>query len=180
MSRLTTLTAAAALIGALAAAGTAVAQGGPRPGDGPGSEHGFGPGMGRGLDFTAIDSDGGGTLSREELAVFAVARIGTADADGNGTLERAEIVAIFPDTGGGLFQPFAQPRGERFADRLLERMDATEAGAVAVADLAERHVNAVLARLDSDHDGAISQEEAEDGPRRGWREGRGGRERHRN
>jgi Ca2+-binding EF-hand superfamily protein len=176
MPRFTALWASAILAGAIAAAGTASAQ--DRPEHGHGGREGPGPWAGAGLDFAAIDSDGNGSLSRDELTVFAVARISTVDTDGNGTLERAEIVAIFPDAGSGFFRPFAQPRGERFADRLLERMDATEAGAVAAAAVAERHVNAILARLDSDHDGAIAQAEAEDAPRRGPREGRGGRGRH--
>lgn len=167
MSRFTILSAAAIVGGALAAAGTASAQ--DRPHGGPG------PWAGPSIDFAAIDTDGDGTLSREELRAFALARVGAADTSDDGMLERAELVVLVPDHGGGFFRPFAQPRGERFADRMLERMEATEAGMVAVEDVVERHVNALLARLDRNRDGAISQAEAEARPQRRGPQGRGER-----
>jgi Ca2+-binding EF-hand superfamily protein len=153
MSRFTTLTAATALIGALAAAGTVAAQG--RPG------HGFGPGSGPGIDFDAIDTDGDGALSAAELQARAAARMGLSDTDGDGMLSRVEIIAIFPDPVGGLMNPFGMGRGEIFADRMLARMGASEAGAIAVDAMAERRVNDMLAMLDTDRDGLVSQEEVD-------------------
>jgi Ca2+-binding EF-hand superfamily protein len=164
MSRFTTLTAAAALIGALAAAGTVAAQG--RPG------HGFGPG----IDFDAIDTDGDGALSAAELQARAAARMGLSDTDGDGMLSRVEIIAIFPDPVGGLMNPFGMGRGEIFADRMLARMGASAAGTIAVDALAERRVNDMLAMLDTDRDGLVSQEEVDAARSRmaDRREGRGG------
>ncbi len=148
---------AAALLGAIAAAGAAAAQ-----------PH---PVMGRGfdLDFAAIDTNGDGALDRDELRAFAAARIAGIDTNGDGMIDRAEIVAVFPDPAGGLWNPFGRARGEHMADRMLERMDAAEAGQVAAADVAERRMNALLARIDTDHDGTISQAEAEAAQKRGPR-----------
>lgn len=166
MSRFTTLTAAAALIGALSAAGTVAAQG--RPG------HGFGPGSGPGIDFGAIDTDSNASLSEAELQARAMARMSLADTDGDGMLSRVEIIAIFPDPAGGMMNPFAMSRGEIFADRMLAQMGASETGAIAVEALAARRVNDMLAMLDTDRDGAVSQEEVDAARARitEWREDR--------
>jgi len=149
------LIAAVLVLGSLAAAGAAAAQGRPPHAGGPG----FGPGFG--LDFAGIDTDGDGRVSPAELQARALARLGTADTDGDGSLTRVELVALIPEPAGGFFQPFAPSRGEAFADRLLAMMGATETGTVLVIDLADRRVNDMMAALDRDRDGAISADEAE-------------------
>lgn len=119
-------------------------------------------GHGRGaLDFAAIDADGDGVLSREELGQRASERLGAADANGDGSLDREELIAVMPGSRGGpIFDVFApDPAAER-ADRLLAYMGAGDAGTIEVQAIAERQVNAALARFDRDHDGAISQDEA--------------------
>ena len=115
----------------------------------------------RGIEFVAIDSDGNGTLVRAELVARATSRLGAADANGDGALDRAEIVAVLPAPRNPLEQVFRQDPAEARADRMLAMMGATEAGRIEIAALAERHVNAALALLDSDHDGAISRQEAD-------------------
>ncbi len=165
------LTGAAFLALALAMAAGAQAQDRPGPGEGPRGWHGGGHGgeHGRGhgggfllIDFAGIDTNGDGSLDRDELRAHAEARIAVFDLNGDGTLDAEELAAIMPERSGfALFAPFAPDPGARFAARVLERMEATEAGAVAIADMAERQVNTVLARVDRNRDGAISQEEAE-------------------
>jgi hypothetical protein len=147
MTTLTRLTAPAVLIAAIAAAGAATAGGGQRHGPG--------------LDFGAIDTDSNAALSRTELTARATARLAEPDANGDGALDRDELIASMPSPRGGMFMVFAPDPAEARADRLLAMMGATEAGRVEIAALAERQVNGLLARLDTDRDGAVSQAEAE-------------------
>ncbi|HMQ91943.1 MAG TPA: hypothetical protein PKA33_11140 [Amaricoccus sp.] len=156
---------AATLLGGLAIGGAALAHDrlGAGPGDGPG----------RGLDFAAIDTDANGSLSRAELEARANARVGEIDANGDGFLERAEIIAVIPAPRGGLMDVFRQDPSEARADRLLAMMGATEEGRFEVTALTTRQVNGLLARFDTDRDGAISQHEAAAPEmRRGDRHGR--------
>ncbi len=175
-------------------AGVASAQNGPMmPGQtGPGP---MGP-HGHAIDFAAIDTDGNGTLSRSELQARATDRLARFDTDGDGALDRDELIAAMPGPHGGLMTVFSVDPGERWADRLLAMMGATETGQVEVSALADHRVNMLLAFVDTDRDAAISQAEVEamqahgrdwkkrghdgmqDGPRHGMRgdegPGRGG------
>ena len=151
MTPLRKLTAAAVLAG-LAMPGLAAAQ--DRPDAAPDRA------ARSGIEFSAIDTDANGSLSREELTARAVARLGAADGNGDGTLERAEIIAVMPAPSGALIRLFAPDPAEARADAMLERLGA-EDGRIEITVLADRHVNALLARVDRDFDGVISQEEAE-------------------
>ncbi len=113
------------------------------------------------LDFVVIDADGNGSLSRAELVARATERLARADANGDGTLTRDEIVEVMPGRQRGLLNLFAPDPAESFADRLLAMMGATEAGQVAVADLADQRVNFLFAFVDTDHDATISLAEAD-------------------
>ncbi len=64
-----------------------------------------------------------------------------------------------PGPRGGLTGVFRADPGEARADRMLATMGATEAGRVEVVVLSARQVDGLLARLDTDRDGAISQGE---------------------
>lgn len=125
-----------------------------------------GPGRGGGrmidLDFAAIDADGNGALSRDELAARATVAVAAIDADGDGVITRDELVAITPAMpGAGLMRPFGRSPAELRAERTLEWMEASEAGQFEVTALVERQVNGVLAVVDVNRDGAISQAEAD-------------------
>lgn len=139
----------------------------------PGERHRGGP-----VDFSAIDTDGDGALSRAELLERAATRAGTADADADGSLDRAEIIAVIPAGPGALADPFRASRAEALADRMLARLGATEAGSVEITVIAEEQVNRMLAAADADHDGAISEDESDQmargrdrGPRHGHERG---------
>ena len=153
MTRFHRLTAAAVLVGGLAAAGLAAAQPGPMM-DGP-------MGRFRGIAFETIDTDGDGMLTRAELVARATERLGGADANGDGALDREEIVLAAPGPHGALIHLFSEDPAEAYADRLLAMMGATESGRVEVTVLGERRVNDLLAWIDTDRDAAVSLEEAE-------------------
>lgn len=179
MSRTTTLLSASALLAAMiATAGVAQAQGTPADeprgsswsehhGDRWGGKHHRGHRGFFAIDFAAIDTDADGTLTRDELRTHAETRLAVFDLDSDGSLNAEELAAMMPESPRAvLMNPFGPDRAARFVAVMLERMDATEAGAVAISDLAERHVNTVLARVDRDRDGSISTEEAERGQMR--------------
>jgi len=196
MTRVSKLAAVAVLLGGVAAAGLAVAQGGPMEPRGP-----MGPGgpmeemgqgramqeMGQGpwreggpagpvgamahhggpIDFAAIDTDGNGSLSRAELVARATERLSRADANRDGVLDRSELIAFFPaPRGGGLMDLFASSPAEEMTERVLALLGATEAGQVEVGALADARVNLLFAFVDTDHDAAISRAEAEARPQR--------------
>ena len=132
-------------------AGAAAAQHGPM---GPMEGHE------RGIDFVAIDTDGNGSLSRAELQARAVDRLARIDANGDGILTREELILAMPGPHGGMMSVFAPDPGERFVDRLLAMLGATEAGQVELDALAGHRVNMLFAVVDTDRDAAISEAEA--------------------
>lgn len=178
MLRISHVVAMTALVAGLAVAGAASAGPGEGRHDGP-PRH-----FGGQIDFRAIDADTNGSLSRAELMDRATSRIATADTNGDGSLDRAELAAAMPAPHGALIAVFSQSPAERIADRILAETGNTESGSATVEVLAERQVNMLLARADSDRDAAISEAEVEEmrpphGPRdrgRGERHGDGGRD----
>jgi len=135
-----------------------------------GKESGFG-GRG-GFDFTTLDADADGSVTRAELTATAMERITRVDADGDGVITREEILVSMPERPDGLRGMFGGNRAERRADRMLERMGA-EDGSIEAATLADGIVDRMIDRMDDDDDGAISREEAESGHRMGRRGGKG-------
>lgn len=188
MTRLSKLTAAAVLLSGLTAAGITIAQDTPPLPAAPDSGAADGPppdrpepwmmmrGPGPMIDFAAIDTDGNGILSREELTARATARLGTADTNGDKILQRDELIAALPGPRDGLMMVFAPDPAALRADRLLAFMGATEAGQIEIAALADRQVNGILAMVDTNHDGSISKAEADAMPSHGpqKRDGRHG------
>ena len=171
MTFLPRLTAASLLLAGLAA-GTASAQTPPPPQDGrpgPRAEDMRGPMPPHRLplDFAAIDTSSDGTLSRDELTQRATSRLSRTDTNGDGTLDRSEIVAAMPTPPGSFMMVFTVDPAEAHADRMLQMMGAGDAGQVDVAAIAERQVNALLARYDTDFDGAITRAEADAARRHG-------------
>ncbi|MBP7003276.1 hypothetical protein [Amaricoccus sp.] len=150
---------AAAATAALIAMAAAVAAHPPQGPEGARGPWGGPGGPGREIDFAAIDANGDGSLSREELRARAVERLTVLDLDGDGALDRAELVAAFPTRGGGL-AVFSVDPAEAAADRVLAMGGATAAGRVEVAALAEEQVNMLFVRLDLSRDDAISAAEA--------------------
>ncbi len=152
----------AAMLIATGAASAVSAHGGRA--DGPGGRGGF--------DFTTLDADADGSVTRAELTATAMERITIVDTDGDGTITRAEIIASMPERPAGLGGMFAGDPAERRADRMLERMGA-ENGTIETATLADRMVERMIGRMDQDGDGAISRAESESGRRMGRGDGEG-------
>jgi Ca2+-binding EF-hand superfamily protein len=167
-ARLSSTTVIFATIGAVGFAAADPGRGGGRWGPGPA------------VDFTAIDTDQDGSLTRAELIARAQGRLATADANGDAVLDRDEIIAQMPDPHDGLGDLFGPDRRERAANRILAAVGGTEAGQVSIEDLADHRVNMMFAFVDEDGDGAITEEEVEviggrhRQARSGYHHGRGG------
>lgn len=134
------------------------------------------------IDFAAIDADRDGELTREELSQRAAGRLAEADGNGDGALDRDEIIASLPGPRDQIINVFEPNPAEVRADRLIAFMGAGDSGQFQIQDFADRQVNAIVAKLDRDHDGSISEAEAapkgkphrhprEDGDRGGDRDG---------
>lgn len=108
--------------------------------------------------FEALDSNGDGAITRDEIEAHRAARFASADTDGNGSLSRDELAAR------------AKARMERRIDRMIRRHDADGDGALSPEELQSRHRGGMFERMDADGDGAVTAEEFADfKPRHGHR-----------
>lgn len=158
-------------------------------GRGPGGRGGFGN-FPNPL-FEALDSDGDGVISAEELQ-NAAAALKKLDRDGDGKLTREEVRPQFGQFGGrggegtppGGFGGAPQFNVESFVARLMER-DANKDGKLNAEELGERSAR-LLETGDKNGDGSLDAEELkavaesmaarfrEGGGRFGGRPGEGG------
>lgn len=120
--------------------------------------------------FAAADSDGDGFISREEMAQSAESRradrvarmLERLDADGDGMLNAEELMAWGGD------------RGTSRVGRHFNRMDANGDDKIAPSEMAgKRDPAAMFARLDSDGNGTLSEDEISKAGHRGMRHRRG-------
>lgn len=116
--------------------------------------------------FEALDLDGDGMLTPEEMAGAREARFAGADSNGDGVLDRDELMAR------------GSERMARGIDRMLERADADGDGALSAEELAEMRPGrggpeAMFDRFDADGDGALTEAEFDEAIAR-LRERRGG------
>lgn len=126
---------------------------GAMPGANPGGMMGGMGGMGAGPDFAAIDADGDGRLTAEEVRAHRAAEIEGLDADGDGFLSAEELAAHS--------MRMAETRAQQHADRMLQRLDADGDGRIGVAEmmLAQHGGMDMIARFDADGDGAVTADE---------------------
>jgi Ca2+-binding EF-hand superfamily protein len=134
------------------------------------------------FDFTAMDADGDGSVTQDEIAAQRLAQITAMDKDGDGNLSEAELLA-------GQEMRNAERQAQR-AKRMVARMDADKDGVVSLAEMAPNDQRGVemFKRIDTNGDGAISKAEADSAvdrmATRGGKEGRGdhkgGHHKHRN
>lgn len=128
-----TFTTGAVLCAVLLAGGAAVAKSADR---------------GMPLLFDAMDANGDGQITRDEMASQRMARFEDADADGDGALSFEELEAE------------ARTRATDHVERMMERLDSNEDGKLTPAELAEAPgADRRFRRMDRDGDGAITKAE---------------------
>jgi len=103
--------------------------------------------------FAAIDADGDGKVTQEEIAAHRAAMFAAADTNSDGSLSTDELAARE-------LARFNETMPERTA-RMLERRDANGDGSLQADEIAGGPMEDHFARIDTDDDGAISQAEAE-------------------
>ena len=101
----------------------------------------------RGIEFEALDADGDGRITEDEMAARHAARF-DVDADGDGRVTAAEIEARITS------------RAAERAARMVARMDRNDDGVLGPEELQPRRGGGrIFARIDADDDGAISRAE---------------------
>jgi hypothetical protein len=108
---------------------------------GPDSEH-----------MKAVDTNGDGDISKEEIQAFRTTMFNAADANQDGALTLDEMI-LHHDT------MEAQRKAERQA-RMFEELDTDGNGTVSAAEFAARPMRG-MERFDTDGDGTVSDEERE-------------------
>lgn len=117
-------------------------QNGPRAGGMP-----FGPEF----DFAAVDADGDGKITQEEIDAFKAAKFAEVDTNGDGTVDADELYAHQE-----------AKRVERMKARaadMVEKLDANDDGVLSADELQRKGGDKMFDRLDRDDDGALSEEE---------------------
>ena len=108
-------------------------------------------GYGEGMSFQALDADGNGEVTRDEIAQYRAARFEGADTDGDGRLSQAEITAA------------AQARAADRAAWMIDRFDTDGDGALSAQELPKmRRAAGMFDWLDRDSSGTISEAEFAD------------------
>lgn len=102
-------------------------------------------------DFSALDTNGDGEITKAELEARGAARFAEADTDGNGALSKDELLARM------------RKANEKRVDRILERLDTDDNGSISQAEMeaAPRRGGAdrLFERADTDDSGTITKEE---------------------
>lgn len=108
--------------------------------------------------FGALDADGDGSVTQEELdAAGPAAAFAAADADGDGALSGDELTA-FREARQAAREELRQKMRQQ---RMLERFDENGDGSLSLEELQARDhgPQTMFDRLDVDGDGAVSREE---------------------
>ncbi|HAV07821.1 MAG TPA: calcium-binding protein [Rhodobacteraceae bacterium] len=104
-------------------------------------------------NFSSLDADKDGKITKEEMMAQHAARFTEMDADKNGTLSAEELAAAHVAR--------AQTKAAEHAARMLEKRDANKDGVLSADELSpkEDRMAKMFARMDADSDGAVSEEE---------------------
>lgn len=111
------------------------------------------------INFTELDANGDGKITRDEFEARRAAEFAATDADGDGNISREELVAHIVAR--------ATDRAEGMADRMMEHRDANADGVLSADEMAgddrqQARLDRMFERFDDDGDGALSQAELDD------------------
>lgn len=98
------------------------------------------------MSFEALDADGDGQVTRDEMQAAAKARFASVDTDGDGALSRDELLAS------------STARAEKRVERMMQRLD-TNGDGVLSAEERPGLREGMFDRADADGSGGISKEE---------------------
>lgn len=120
------------------------------------------------MDFSQMDQNGDGAITRDEMQAGPAAILAGADTDGDGALSREELIAA------------SAARMAQNVDRMLERADGNGDGLLSAEEIAamqdgrrETRMARMFDRLDADGNGSLSPEELEQARVRMERRGSG-------
>jgi len=113
---------------------------------GTGKRDGKGHG-GHKMSFSALDIDGNGEITQEEMMQTAGSKFDSVDTDGDGALSRAEMEAQ------------AQAKAAERIDRMMQRFDENEDGKLARDEMPKGGMERMFERADADNSGGVSKEE---------------------
>lgn len=114
-----------------------------------------GPGGPR-ASFEQLDANSDGAITQAEIGAHRTARLAAADANGDGSITREELLEQM--------RSGADDRMTRRVDRMFDRLDADNDGALSATEIAEASKGRGgrgFSRIDADGDGAISKAEFE-------------------
>ncbi|WP_299349953.1 EF-hand domain-containing protein [uncultured Shimia sp.] len=114
---------------------------------------GFGPRGPMPMEFSQLDINGDGQMTKEEMQAFGEQRFAEADTDGDGFLSMEEMKAHMVKE--------IEARFDKHGDKMLERKDANGDGKLSLEEMRpnEKRQDKMFARMDADSDGVITQEE---------------------
>jgi Ca2+-binding EF-hand superfamily protein len=99
-------------------------------------------------DFSQLDADGDGQITKAEMQQHHMARFSKVDTDQDGVLSRAELEAE------------GRQRVEEHVSRMIERHDANGDGVLSPDEMARpEKAGKMFERLDADNSGGISEAE---------------------
>lgn len=128
------------------------------------------PGLARGphgpaFDFDAVDLNGDGAITPEEIEARRKARFAKADTNGDGGLDRAELIASITasidERRARRDEKRTERRAERMAERMLRRADSNDDGRISADERPVRDSSRLFRRADLNEDGKITRDEAD-------------------
>lgn len=108
------------------------------------------------MDFTAMDADKDGNITKAEVEAYKTAEITSMDANKDGKISADELAAFHI----AKMQQNMEARAKDMAAKMIERLDTDKDGAISIAEMSARPGgDKMFDRIDGNSDGVISAEE---------------------